>query len=62
MVTGVDDHPHPIPELLTGRIRSQPKLQRQESVHDTTMDTTLTVAENVTHVFNKHSILSMTSR
>ena len=31
--------------FLTGRIQSQPDLQRQESAHDTTMNTTLPVAE-----------------
>ena len=48
MVTGVNELQQPIPEFLTGRIHSQPDLQRQESVHDTTLDTTLPVAEPVT--------------
>ena len=47
MVTGANEPQQPIPEFLTGRIHSQPDLQRQESAHDTTMDTTLPVAENV---------------
>ena len=48
MVTGANELQHPIPEFLTGRIHSQPDLQRQESAHDTTLDTTLPVAEPVT--------------
>ena len=47
MVTGANELQHPIPEFLTGRIHSQPNLQRQESTHDTTMDTTLPLAEPV---------------
>ena len=47
MVTGANEAQHPIPEFLTGRIHSQPDLQRQESAHDTTMDTTLPIAEAV---------------
>ena len=47
MVTGVNELQQPIPEFLTGRIHSQPDLQRQESTHDTTLDTTLPVAEPV---------------
>ena len=47
MVTGGNELQHPIPEFLTGRIHSQPDLQRQESTHDTTMDTTLPIAEPV---------------
>ena len=47
MVTGAIELQHPIPEFLTGRIHSQPNLQRQESTHDTTMDTTLPLAEPV---------------
>ena len=47
MVTGANEAQHPIPEFLTGRIHSQPNLQRQESAHDTTMDTTLPIAEAV---------------
>ena len=37
MVTGANELQHPIPEILTGRIHSQPNLQRQESTHDTTL-------------------------
>ena len=48
MVTGANELQHPITEFLTGRIHSQPDLQRQESAHDTTLDTTLPVAEPVT--------------
>ena len=45
MVTGATDSQRPIPEFLTGRIRSQSDLQQQESTHDTKMDTTLPVSE-----------------
>ena len=48
MVTGANEPQQHIPEFLTGRIYSQPDLQRQESAHDTTLDTTLPVAEPVT--------------
>ena len=48
LVTGANELQQPIPEFLTGRIHSQPDLQRQESAHDTTLDTTLSVAEPVT--------------
>ena len=48
MVTGANELQQPIPEFLTGRIHSQPDLQRQECAHDTTQDTTLPVAEPVT--------------
>ena len=44
MVTGATDSQHPISEFLTGGNHSQPVLQRQESIHDTTMDTILPVA------------------
>ena len=47
MVTGANELQQSIPEFLTGRIHSQPDLQRQESTHDTTMDTTLPIAEPV---------------
>ena len=47
MVTGANELQHPLPEFLTGRIHSQPDLQRQKSTHDTTMDTTLPMAEPV---------------
>ena len=45
MVTGATELQQPIPEFLTGRIPSQPDLQRQESTLDTTLDTTLPIAE-----------------
>ena len=45
MVTGATELQQPIPEFLTGQIHSQPDLQRQESTHDTTLDTTLPIAE-----------------
>ena len=45
MVTGANELQHPIPEFLTGRIHSQPNLQRHESTHDTFLDTTLPIAE-----------------
>ena len=45
MVTGATELQQPIPEFLTGRIHSQPDLQRQESTHDTTLDTTLPIVE-----------------
>ena len=47
LMTGANELQHPIPEFLAGRIHSHPDLQRQESTHDTTMDTTLPVAEPV---------------
>ena len=47
MVTGANEPQQPIPEFLTERIHSQPDLQRQETVHDTTMDTSLPVAETI---------------
>ena len=47
MVTGANELQHPLPEFLTGQIHSQPDLQRQESEHDTTMDTTVPVVEPV---------------
>ena len=40
MVTGVNDTQRTIPEFLTGRIHSDPKLEVQESVHNVSMDTT----------------------
>ena len=48
MVTGGNELQQQIPELLTGQIHTQSDLQRQESAHDTTLDTTLPVAEPVT--------------
>ena len=46
-VTGANDTQHSIPEFLTGRFHSQPDLQRKESAHDTTMNTTLPAAATV---------------
>ena len=48
MVTGANELQQQIPEFLTGQIHSLSDLQRQESAHDTTLDTTLPVAEPVT--------------
>ena len=47
MVTGANELQQSIPESLTGRIHSQPDLQRQESTLDTAIDTTLPIAESV---------------
>ena len=47
MMTGANELQQPIPEFFTGRIHSHSDLQRQESTHDTTMDTTLPIAEPV---------------
>ena len=47
MVTGANELHQPIPEILTGQIHSQPDLQRQESTHDTILDTTLPITEPV---------------
>ena len=57
MVTGANELQQLIPEFLTGPIHSQPDLQRQESAHDTTLDTNLPVAEPVTAA-NSHKTLS----
>ena len=46
-VAGANEPQHPIPEYLTGRVRFQTDPQRQESAHDTTIVTTLSVAEAV---------------
>ena len=48
MVTGANELQEQIPEFLTGRIHSQPDLQRQGSAHETTLDTTLPVADPIT--------------
>ena len=48
MVTGANELQQQVPEILTGQIHSQPDLQRQESAHDSTLDTSLPVAELVT--------------
>ena len=52
MVTGANELQHPIPEFLTGRIHSHPDLQRQESAHDTTLDTTLPMAVTTAARYN----------
>ena len=41
MVTGATDTQRQIPEFLTGRIHSNPNLERQESTHNVSLDTTL---------------------
>ena len=41
MVTGAIDTQQEIPEFLTGRIHSIPNLQRQQSNHNVSLDTTL---------------------
>ena len=41
MVTGANETQQPIPELLTGRIHSIPNLERQQSNHNVSLDTTL---------------------
>ena len=41
MVTGSNEAQQPIPEFLTGRIHSIPNLERQQSDHNVSLDTTL---------------------
>ena len=41
MVTGANETQQPIPELLTGGIHSIPNLERQQSNHNVSLDTTL---------------------
>ena len=41
MVTGANEAQQPIPELLFGRIHSIPNLERQQSNHNVSLDTTL---------------------
>ena len=41
MVTGANETQQPIPEFLTGRIHSIPNLERQQSNHNVSLDTTL---------------------
>ena len=41
MVTGANETQQPIPEFLTGRIHSIPNLERQQSTHNVSLDTTL---------------------
>ena len=45
LVTGATDTQRQIPEILTGRIHSHPKLERQESSHNVSLDTTLPAPE-----------------
>ena len=47
IVIGANDHQHPITEFPTRQIQSQLGLQRPAPAHDTTMDTTLPVAQTV---------------
>ena len=41
MVTGANEAQQPIPEFLSGRIHSIPNLERQQSNHNASLDTTL---------------------
>ena len=43
MLTGATDTQRQFPEFLTGQIHSNPKLERQESAHNISLDTTLPV-------------------
>ena len=45
MVTGANEAQQPIPEFLTGRIHSIPNLERQQSNHNVSLDTTLPAPE-----------------
>ena len=45
MVTGANEAQQPIPEFLTGRIHSIPNLERQQSNHNVSLDTTLSAPE-----------------
>ena len=45
MVTGANDAQQQIPEFLTGRIHSIPNLERQQSNHNVSLDTTLPAPE-----------------
>ena len=45
MVTGANETQQPIPEFLTGRIHSIPNLERQQSNHNVSLDTTLPAPE-----------------
>ena len=45
MVTGATDTQQQIPEHLTGRIHSIPNLERQQSNHNISLDTTLPAPE-----------------
>ena len=44
-MTGATDTQRQIPEFLTGRIHSHPNLERQESSHNVSLDTTLPAPE-----------------
>ena len=46
MMTGVNDTQRPVLDFLTGRIHSHPFLERQESAHNVSIDTTLPTTEN----------------
>ena len=46
MVTGATDTQRQIPGFLTGRIHSQPTLERQESNHNVSLDTTVQATES----------------
>ena len=46
-VTGANEAQQPIPEFLTGRIHSIPNLERQQSNHNVSLDTTLPAPETV---------------
>ena len=45
MVTGANEAQQPIPEFLTGRIHSIPNLERQQSNHNVSLDTTMPAPE-----------------
>ena len=45
MVTGANEAQQPIPDFLTGRIHSIPNLERQQSNHNVSLDTTLPAPE-----------------
>ena len=47
MVTGANEAQQQVPEFLTGRIHSIPNLERQQSNHNVSLDTTLPVPETV---------------
>ena len=54
MVTEVNDTQRPIPEFLIGRIHSHPNLERQESPHNVSMDTTPPTPEtSMLEIFQK---------
>ena len=54
MVTRVNDTQRPIPEFLNGRIHSRPNLERQETPHNVSMDTTPPTPESsMLEIFQK---------